>query len=475
MFLEHDLYGWQCRLVSRIRDTVRKAILKATTALGVLVFVDMGQGKTAPSLTAIAELMEDWLADCVLVVAPIKICEAVWRQEALKWEHTRELTFSLVRGNPSDRAFALARKANIYLVNPEHLVWLFQHLRGNFDKYQIMFVDESSLFKSPKSKRFKTIKKIRLTHYKLVIIPMTGTPRPNHIGDLWTQVFMVDCGDRLGTSYTDFQFRFMHKTKKIADHTFSWEEDEGAFEKIMALIADITIELSDDEKQKFPVVEVPHWIDLPKSAREVYDRLEKEMIYEWENSKIVPKHGGSKSIMLRQIAAGALYKNRLLSLEYDELHTEKLDYLKELLEELNRQVIITVEFKHDMIRLQQLLGKTCANFKSGNTTDIIQRWQRGDIGQLLMHPASAGFGLDGLQDGGATVIFFNETWSQQNYSQLIARLARTGQKADQVFAHGIRARDTNEVIMQLSRQIKGDEQTRFRKALRLYQMQKGLI
>lgn len=475
MLSEHDLYGWQCRLVNRVGKIARQVALKAEVARGVLVFVDMGQGKTAPSLTVIYDLIDDFMADMVLVVAPIKICEAVWRQEALKWQHTRAMTFSLVRGNPSDRAFAIARKAQVYLVNPEHLSWLNEHLRGDFSRFQLVFVDESSLFKSHRSKRFKTLKKIRDKHPNLIFIPMTGTPRPNSLMDVWTQVYMVDGGDRLGDSFTSFRNRFFKSGRKLADHVYEWQAEEWSFQKVKELIADIVIELSDEERKKFPIVEVPHWLDLPSNIRTAYDRLEEEMIYEWDNNVIVPKHGGVKSVMLRQMAAGAIYKNRLLGTEYDELHIVKLDYLKELLEELNRQVIITVEFKHDAARLQQLLGKTCAIFKGGNTAEVIKDWQRGNIGELLMHPASAGFGLDGLQDGGNHVIFFNETWSAQNYSQLIHRLARQGQDADQVFVHNIRMRDTVEVLMQISRQLKGDEQHRFRKALRLYQAEKGLL
>lgn len=475
MLSENDLYGWQCRLANRVKETLKKAALKAETARGVLVFVDMGQGKTAPSLTAIYDCMDAFLADQVLVVAPIKICEAVWRQEALKWEHTRDLSFSLVRGNPSDRAFAIARKAAVYLINPEHLSWLFTHLRGDFSRFQMLFVDESSLFKNYRSKRFKVVQKIRDKHEELVIVPMTGTPRPNSLMDLWTQVYMVDGGERLGYTFSAFRSKFFSTGKKLADHVYEWKEDEGAFQRVKELIADITIELSDEERKKFPVVEVPHWIDLPKNVRDVYDRLEKDMLFEWEESTIIPKHGGTKSMMLRQIAAGAMYKNRLLGLDFDELHREKLDYLAELLEELNRQVMITIEFKHDVIRLEKMLGKSCAVFKRGNTAEVIKDWQRGNIGQLLIHPASAGFGLDGLQDGGNHVIFFNETWSQQNHDQLIARLARTGQSAAQVFSHYIRARNTTEVLMQIARQVKGDEQFRFRKALRLYQAERGLL
>lgn len=466
---EHDLYGWQCRMAMRIKE-----VTKAKEDKGVMVNVDMGQGKTAPSLTAIEEIIDIFLADCVLVIAPIKICESVWRQEAKKWEHTRAISFSLVRGNPADRAFALARRAQVYLVNPEHLQWLYSYLRGDFKRFQLIFVDESSLFKNPRSKRFKVIKKIKDAHMdSITFIPMTGTPVPNSIMDIWTQAYMIDAGHRLGDSFTQFRARFFKPGRKLADHVYEWSPETNAFEQIKELVADITLELSDEQKKKFPVVPVDHWVDLPSKLRDAYDRLEKEMIYEWEDSLIIPKHGGSRSIMLRQMAAGALYKNRLLGTEFELLHNEKIIYLQELIEELNRPILLTYEFKHDLARLKEALPG-CTVLNEHPTSEIVKKWQAGHIQQLLMHPANAAHGLDGLQDGGCHVVWFNEIWSQERHDQLIARLARNGQEADQVFSHYIRSRNTVERLMQKAREEKGDEQTRFRAALRKYQRERGI-
>jgi hypothetical protein len=187
--------------------------------------------------------------------------------------------FSLIRGNPADRAFALARQADVYLINPEHLEWLHKQLRGDFKKFQICFVDESSLFKSHRSKRFKIIAKIRDKHDDLVFVPMTGTPRPNSIMDLYTQAYMVDGGKRLGHSFSAFQKKFFHTGRKLADHVYEWEADEGAFDRIKELLADITIELSDEEKKSFPIVGKDHWLDLPAPIRSKYDELERDMLF----------------------------------------------------------------------------------------------------------------------------------------------------------------------------------------------------
>jgi SNF2 family DNA or RNA helicase len=470
---EHDQYGWQCRLANRVGKVVR-----AKEDKGVLVFVDMGQGKTAPSLTAIVDTIDDFVVDQVLVVAPIRICEDVWRQEARKWEHARSIIFSLVRGNPADRAFALARKADVYLINPEHLDWLWTHLRGSFKRFQLIFVDESSLFKNPRSKRFKTLKKIKdKFEERITFIPMSGTPTPQSIMDIWPQVYMVDGGRRLGATFTTFRERFFKRGRSLAEHVYEWEPEPDAFEQIKELVADITLELSADEKKKFPVVEKDHWIDLPTKIREKYDFLEKEMIFEWEGSEVIAKHGGAKSIMLRQMASGAIYKNRLLDEDFNLLHDEKIDYLLELLEELNRPVMIAYEFRHDLARIRAALTKARGGFTvmaENDTNNTVEAWNAGRIRNLLIHRKSAGYGLN-MQGGSNHVVWFSECWSQGDHDQVVARLARNGQEADQVFNHHIRARDTVETLMEISRRVKGDEQTRFRTALRIYQAQKGLV
>lgn len=470
MLSENDHYGWQCRLANRINRVIRDKEDK-----GVLVAIDMGQGKTAPSLTSIIDAMDDYIVDGVLVVAPIRICEDVWRQEARKWRHCRSIVFSLVRGNTVDRAFALARRADVYLINPEHLDWLWTYLRGNFLRFQLIFVDESSLFKNPRSKRFKVLKKIKdKFEEKITFIPMTGTPTPQSIMDIWTQIYLVDGGKRLGATFTAFRERFFKRGRSLAEHVYEWEPEKNAFEEIKELVADITLELSGEEKLKFPVVDKDHWVDLPTPIREKYDLLEQEMVLEWEESVIIAKHGGSKSILLRQMASGAIYKNRLLNEDFNVLHNEKIEYLMELLEELNRPVMITYEFRHDLARIRKALNNKCTVMAESDTNNTVQLWNAGAIRNLIIHRKSAGYGLN-MQGGSNHVIWFSECWSQGDHDQVVARLARNGQEADQVFNHHIRARDTVETLMEISRRVKGDEQTRFRTALRLYQAQKGLI
>ncbi len=468
---DDDLYGWQCRFVQKVKEAVARVYDK-----GVMVFVDAGQGKTVPSLTAIVDLLDDMMMDKCIVVAPIKICEGVWRQEAKKWDHTRDVRFSLVRGTAGERAFALNRPANVYLINFEHLQWLKRHLRGNFRKFPLIFIDESSLIANPKSKRFKALEDIKDNHMETVtFVVMTGTPLPKSILDIWTQAYLVDGGERLGADNDTFKYRFTKVGKRLTKDRFEVLPADFAFDEIKKLVSDITLELGDEEKKKFPVVEVPHWIDLPPRVREQYDQLEQDMIFEWENEEIIPKHGGARSIMCRQIASGAIYKNRLLSEDFTTLHDEKLDLLSDLLEQLNRPCIIAYEFRHDLARLKKLLGGDylVLNETDGRTAE--KAWNSGKINNLLMHNNSSVFGLN-LQfaQNGHTIIRFSETWSQDKHDQLRARLARNGQEAEQVFDHYIRARDTVEHMMEISRTIKGDEQTRWRTALRRYQRERGI-
>lgn len=469
MLTEHDLYGWQCRLNRRIRDA-----FKATEAKGLLTFVDAGQGKTLPSLQSIRDLLDEMQLEQCLIVAPIEICEAVWRQEAKKLESTRDLSFSLIRGTPGERALALAKRADVYLINFEHLKWLKRHLRGKFKRFPLIFIDESSLIKNDKSERFKVLKEIKDANLETVtFVMLTGTPMPKDIRDLWTQAYLVDGGDRLGADPAEFKWKFFKRGRKLAPHVYESVPEDFAFDAIKELLADVTLELSDEDKKKFPVVEVEHYVELPRKVREQYDQLENDMLFEWNDEEYIPKHGGARSILCRQIASGAMYVNRLISEDYNVLHDEKLDVLANLLEQLNRPCIIAYEFRHDLARLKHLLGADCLVLNEADTVDARTAWNAGKVNNLLIHNSSNVFGLN-LQGGGHTLVRFSETWSQDKHDQLRARLARNGQKADQVFDHYIRARHTVEDLMKISRTFKGDEQARFRKAIKAYQKLRGI-
>jgi SNF2-related domain len=494
---------------------------------GTEVHIDMGLGKTVIALTAIA----DWyrfgvITNPVLVVAPIKVCETVWRREAAEWAHTCHLTFSLLRGNVKERAFALARKAHIYLINPEGLVWIEQYLREDWSYFDALIIDESSMFKDHRSKRFKAISRygrriaekgddgkalrdsegrmIRMSAHRFKrTAVMTGTPCTSSLMNLWSPSYICDHGARLHADFDTFQGRFFHKTQEVADHIFkfdinaeeaesrpSWQAREGAPMRIHELLADITVELNAEDYGVLPrtigdaskaTLENPippshlHRVELPDAIRGYYDQLEKDAIIELKDNTIMAQNGGAKSMMCWQIANGFLYKRDDFGRqEAQELHQGKLDMLCGVIEEVNTNTLIPYYFKHDFVRITERLHKEHIPFvvmPKKNSQRVIDQWNEGRIPNLLMHPMSESHGLN-IQFGGHTIIWYTLLWSLDRYLQMNARLARSGQKNIVGIHHIVASRTTDELMLSNLRQ-NGNDQQRFRAALREYQTLRG--
>ncbi len=490
---------------------------------GTAVIVDMGLGKTISVLHAIQELIV-WgrINRPVLVVAPINVCTTVWRQEAAVWSSTLDLKFSLLRGNTSERQIALYRPAHIYLINPELLEWLHKELRGDWDYFDMLVVDESSMFKSHSSKRFKllsnygdrhTIKgpdgrslrnhqgkliRVGMHRFKRVVI-MTGTPAPTSLINLWPQIYLLDEGKRLHANFETFRDHYFYKEGQVADHVYRWgmpdEELEvrpdwmpkdGAPVKIHELIADITIDLNAEDYGILPAVigdaskgPVPpthmHYIELPPAVRELYDTMEKHAIIELNNDFIMAVNGGAKSMLCHQIANGFIYKTDDFGLNTTEyLHELKLNKLLELIDILNTNIIVTYHFQADKSRIISALTRAGIQhgvMTSKNAEKILPLWNRGALPVMLLHPQSAGHGIN-AQNGGHTMIWYSQVWSHERYSQTLARLARSGQKYI-VGNHHIAAAKTVDELMLMTYLERGDTQSRFRSALRKYQQLRG--
>lgn len=486
-----------------------RALWELLVRVGTAIFIDMGLGKTIIALTAIV----DWFAfrtitKPVLIIAPIKVCETVWRQEAAAWTHTRHLMFSLVRGDEKKRAFALKRPAHIYLINPEMVAWLAKFLRNDWSCFDAVIIDEVSAFKDHRSKRFRT-----LTNYgtrvtvkdawgvtlkdaagDAVIVPphsfkrvgvLTGTPSPSSLRNLWAPLYICDHGERLHKKYDTFEGRFFHKARQLAPHVhevkLNSEEDEvrpawiardSAPERIHELIADITVELNAADYGVLPeVIDHVHKVQLPDALRAQYDMLEKEAILELTKDVLMAQNGGAKSMMCWQFANGAIHgADDFGRRMWHELHEAKLDKAIELIDMLNTNIIIPYWFTHDLARLKARLtkeGMAYTVLASKNVEAIVDRWNAGLIPILLLHPMSAGHGLN-LQFGGHTFLWFSMLWSLEKYLQTRARLARSGQLYP-VGNHHILTEKTTDELMWLNLGEKGDEQTRFRTALRTYQ------
>lgn len=524
--IRHLVHGW------RMRDYQLRAAHKIFTGElrrdatgakvgpdrdGTAVHIDPGLGKTIVGLTAAAEWWK-WgvIKRPVLVVAPILVCETVWRQEARDWSHTRHLTFQLIRGTEKERAFAQARPAHIHLINPELLVWLQKHIRADWGAhYDALIIDESSMFKDNRAKRFRVLsnygtrvtvkdatgKPIRCPilgtttvmppHRFIRSAVLTGTPSPSGLQNLWAPFFLLDHGARLQKQYDTFQGRYFHKTRELAPHVSKfelnteegelrpeWQIREGGQERIHELISDITVELNAEDHGVLPKILPPvkHYIDLPDEILPHYRQLEREAVFEMLKDPVIAANGGAKSQMCWQICNGALYTtDEYGKKDWKELHTRKVDKLIELIDSLDKHCLIPYHFNHDRDRIVERFkaeGIPYAILAGRNSQAIIDRWNAGGIPNLLIHPQSAAHGLN-LQFGGHTLVWFSTIWSLERFQQTTARLARSGQK-EIVGQHIIMARNTTDDVRFNSLLERGSDQERFRAATRKYQQQMGI-
>lgn len=484
---------------------------------GTAVHIDPGLGKTIIGLTAISEWVKQGIVTKpVLVVAPIKVCETVWRQEAMNWTHTRYLTFQLIRGNIKQRSFAQKRHAHIHLINPEMLEWLQKYIRADWaSEYDALIIDESSMFKDNRSKRFRVLsnygtrmtvrgpdgkpwhcpltglmKIVPAPHFKRSAI-LTGTPSPSGLQNLWSPFYLIDHGTRLHKTFDTFQGRFFHKTRQVAEHTFKhelndqedevrpeWEVRDKGAERIHELIADITVELNAEDYGVLPKQLPPfkHYIDLPDEILPYYRQLEKEAVFEMLESPVKAANGGAKSGMCWQICNGALYTyDDFGKQNVQELHSRKLDKLVELIDENDQNRLIPYWFNHDRDRIHAKFlkeGIPYAILGSKNVEATIDRWNGGYTPNLLIHPMSAAHGLN-MQFGGHRLTWFSTIWSLEKWLQTIARLSRSGQTGI-VGIDVIMARNTTDDVRYNSLFEHGNDMMRFRKAMMSYQKTMGI-
>ena len=406
------------------------------------LFMDMGLGKTVVTLTGLQHLINKRMACNILVIAPLRVAESVWVQEAAKWSHL-SLTFSKVIGTARQRIAALKKEADIYLINPENVPWLVE-LFPRVDRwcFDTVAIDESSKFKSAKTKRFKALRRVR--PYTERFLLLTGTPAPQGYQGLWSQVYLLDGGDRLGRSFHWFQQRYYYKT---FPQSYEYKLRPGAGERILESISDICITLCAEDYLTLPDLHmIPIEIELPMRARDVYRELELTMVAELSALETVDAANAAVLTgKLLQVSNGALYHEDGQS--WTELHGAKLDVLESIIEEANgAPVLVFYQYKHDFERL-------CKRFPSAvsvKEAGAVDRWNKGEVPLLLAHPASAGYGIN-LQEGGSIMVWFGLNWSLELYQQANARLHRQGQ-GKPVFCYQIMAADTmdHEVLDRLA-------------------------
>lgn len=395
-------------------------------AAGALL--DMGLGKTVSTLTAIDILINrNMEVNKVLVVAPKRVTETVWYEETQKWDHLKHLRVVKVTGNETQRKMALMQKADVYLISVDNFAWLVG-LYGTGFPFDMCVIDESSLFKNHKSKRFTMMKMIRPLVKRVVIL--TGTPAPNGLTDLWSQIYMLDRGVRLGEMITAFREKYFVPDKMQGYQVFKYRPREGGEKMIYDAIGDICVSMKSEDHLDLPdciynTVKVP----ISAEARRQYEEFEEAQVLALDTGEdITAINAVALSIKLTQFANGAVYD---ANLKYHEVHSGKLDALKELHETAQGQsMLVFYWFKHDLERLCRTFPKA----RILKTKQDIDDWNAGKIDMAFAHPASAGHGLN-LQEGGSISVWFGLTWDLQLYQQANKRLHRQGQKKTVIIHH----------------------------------------
>lgn len=399
------------------------------------VFLDMGLGKTVSTLTAVNYLMNDYCEiNSVLVIAPKRVAESVWQEEAEKWEHLKHLTFSKIIGTQKQRQEAIRAQANIYIISRDNIAWLCALYGGGKLPFDMVVIDELSSFKSYKSERFKAMRGARL--YLKRLVGLTGTPAPNGLIDLWPQIYLMDRGDRLEKTITRYREKYFRPGRTNGNVVFSYDLMEDSEYIIHKKIEDICISMKAEDYLEMPV-RTDNYIKLrmPDDIKKKYEDFEKEKVIDLlnnqgEESAINVVNAAALSNKLLQFANGAIYdENRNVY----KVHDIKLEALKEMIEDANGQpVLVAWTFQFDRDRIKEYLK--AYKPRELKTNKDIDDWNAGKVQVMLAHPASAGHGLN-LQAGGHIIIWFGTTWSLELYQQFNGRLYRQGQKEHVVINH----------------------------------------
>ena len=413
------------------------------------LFLDCGLGKTITTLTAINELMYDsFEISKVLIIAPLRVAQSTWKEEIEKWDHLNLLRYSIAVGDEKERLKALKQNSDIYIINRENVDWLVTKSGIDFN-FGMLVIDELSSFKSHTSKRFKSLLKIR--PYFERVVGLTGTPSSNGLMDLWAEFRVIDLGERLGRYITHYRNEYFLPDKRNGAVIFSYKPQPNAEERIYRRLADITISMKSTEYLKMPELILNELeINLGEEDQIKYKKFKKEMVMTIQEKEIDAINAASLSNKLIQLANGSIYDE---DKKFYEVHNKKLDKLEEIIESANgKPVLVAYWFKADKERIKKRF-----KVREIKTADDIKQWNMGMINLALIHPASAGHGLN-LQSGGSTLVWFSLTWSLELYQQTNARLYRQGQKDTVVIHHLITKNTIDEDIMKsLKRKDKTQE------------------
>lgn len=387
------------------------------------ILLDMGMGKTSIVLTAIMELIYDrFEVNKVLIIGPLRVARTTWPEEIKKWEHLKGLRYSVVVGTAAERKAALKEDADVYIINRENVPWLIEQSGMPFD-YDMVVIDELSSFKSWQSKRFRSLMKVRPQVKR--IVGLTGTPSSNGLMDLFAEFKVLDMGKRLGRFIGQYREWYFKPDRMNGSIVYTYKLLPGAEEAIYEKISDITISMKGTDYLDMPeLISTEYKVYLDEEEKAKYQALKEELVLQLPGGEVTAANAASLSGKLSQLANGAIYDD---DGSVNIFHQKKLDGLEDLIESANgKPMLVAYWFKHDLSRITERLSQLGVHYEKLDSGASIQRWNKGQIDVGLIHPQSAGHGLN-LQSGGNIMIWFGITWSLELYQQTVARLWRQGQ------------------------------------------------
>lgn len=384
------------------------------------IFLGMGMGKTISTLTAVNDLIRNrFETQKVLVIAPIRVARDTWPTEIDKWDHLAGLTVSPIIGTAKQREAAANRRADIYTIGRENIPWLVKH-HGSRWPYDMVIIDELSSFKNPQAKRFKALKKVRPKIHR--IVGLTGTPAPNSLLDIWAPFRLIDNGQRLGKYITHYRDQYFTPGRRNGTVVYNWNLRPGADQAIYDNIADITVSMRTTDYLQLPEATHQHiTVQLPPKARKHIDTLKRDLVLDLDDDTIDAANAATLSLKLQQLSGGAIYNET--GDNYITIHDEKIQALAELVDQAQgNTMLVCYWFKHERDRILDAIPGA----RVLDTQQDFHDWNNGDIPVALIHPASAGHGLN-LQAGGHIMVWYTTPWSLELYEQANARLHRQGQ------------------------------------------------
>lgn len=414
---ETDLHDYQVAAVEHIMDNPHAAL-----------FLEMGLGKTVSSLTAIKKLMFEELEIAkTLVIGPKRVVESVWDAECEKWEHLKDLKVSKIIGTAKQRKEALRKNADVYLISRDNISWLCGLYGGSMLPFDMLVIDELSSFKNPKSIRFKALRGVQPSFKR--VIGLTGTPAPNGLIDLWSQVYLLDRGERLGKFITRFREEYFKPGKRNGAIVYKYDLITDGEARIHEKIGDICMSMKAKDYLSLPGrIDNIIKIVLPPDIQAKYEAFERDQVLQLfaeqpEDEAITAVSAAALSNKLLQFANGAVYDENK---DWHVVHDLKIEALKEIIEDANgKPVLVAYTYQHDLHRIKEAL-KSHKPVQLKTDQDV-KDWNAGKIQVMIMHPASGGHGLN-LQAGGHIIVWFGQTWSLELEQQFNARLDRQGQE-----------------------------------------------